>query len=225
MKILVTEDNTLLGKSIKQGLEEAGWIVDLAQDGAEGLYYIESCTYDVIILDWMLPKRSGIELLKDLRKMGREDPTIMITAKGAVIDRVEGLNGGADDYMVKPFEMIELIARINAVYRRKNSRGQAELTLGKLTLDVAKQKATVNGMPLELTIKEFDLLAALATKNNHLVKRSHLSNSLYELNSEPDSNSIDVLLARVRKKLLGSGIEIETLRGKGFILRVETPSP
>lgn len=221
MKILLTEDNSLLGKSIKQGLEECGWIVDLALDGDEGAYYIESCIYDLIILDWMLPKQSGLELIKKLRALGREDPTIIITARGAVVDRVEGLNKGADDYLVKPFEMVELVARINAIFRRKYSNGNSELEIGNLALDLAAQKVKVNNHPIDLTTKEYDLLATLAIRANHLVQRKNLLTTLYELDSEPESNSLDVLLARVRKKIIGSGVEIETIRGKGFLLRVE----
>ena len=224
MKILVVEDNALLGKSLKRGMEEIGWTVDLARDGEEGLYCADSCDYDVIVLDWMLPKRSGIEILKDLRAKGRDVPTIVVTAKGAVVDRVEGLDVGADDYLVKPFELVELIARVNAVYRRSLGKGSSKLSVGALTLDLAGHRALLEGKLLELTAKEYDLLAALAAKSGQLIKRSTLAGSLYQLDGEPDSNSLDVLLARVRKKLAGSDVEIATVRGKGFVLRVaETP--
>jgi DNA-binding response OmpR family regulator len=225
MKILIVEDNALLGKSLKRGMEEHGWTVDLATDGDEGLYMVESTEHDVIVLDWMLPKTSGIDLLKEIRKRGRDTPTVMITARGAVPDRVEGLNLGADDYVVKPFEVVELIARINAVYRRSLGKGTSLLTIGSLTLNLASHTAQLRGVSMDLTSKEYDLVAALATKAGDLVKRNSLVGMLYPLESEPDSNSLDVLLARVRKKLQGSGVEIETVRGKGFVLRVAEATP
>ena len=220
MKILLVEDNALLGKSLKRGMEEIGWTVDLAPDGDEAIYCHESCDYDVILLDWMLPKRSGIEVLKELRAGKRDVPVIMITARGTVVDRVEGLERGADDYLVKPFEIVEMIARVNALYRRSIGKGLSTLTLGDLTIDLAGHTAMLRGTTLDLTGKEFDLLAALAAKSGELVKRNSLVGMLYELNGEPDSNSLDVVLARLRKKISGSGIEIATVRGKGFVLRV-----
>ena len=224
MKILVVEDHPLLGKSIKTGFEEVGWVVDLAADGEEGLYCAESCEYDVIVLDWMLPKRSGIELLRELRAKHRDVPAIMITAKGAVADRVEGLDRGADDYLVKPFEMPELVARVNALFRRSIGRGTSSVSAGSLSIDFAAHRAALDGAPLELTGKEYDLLAALVAKQDQLIRRTALVGMLYQLEGEPESNSLDVLLARVRKKLAGSDIEIATVRGKGFILRVAPPS-
>jgi DNA-binding response OmpR family regulator len=221
MKILIVEDNPLLGKSLKRGMQELGWTVDLAVDGDDGVYHAESSAYDVIVLDWMLPKRSGIDVLKDLRHAHCEVPAIMITAKGAVADRVKGLDGGADDYITKPFEFVELIARINALHRRSLGKGSSLLVAGALELNVATQQARLAGTAMDLTGKEYDLLAVLAAKSGQLVKRATLVGMLYSLDSEPDSNSLDVLLARVRKKLAGSDVEIATIRGKGFMLRVE----
>lgn len=225
MKILVVEDNYLLGKSIKQGLQENGWVVDLAVDGEEGSYHLEVAEYDIVVLDWMLPKQSGIDLLKKIQSHKRPTPTIMITAKGEVMDRVEGLNKGADDYLVKPFEMVELIARINSVYRRSLAKGSASLKIGALTIDLIAHEIKLHDELLDLTGKEYDLLECLASKSGQLVKRTTISSLLYQFDGEPDSNSLDVLLARVRKKLAGSDVEIATIRGKGFILRVATPTP
>lgn len=225
MKILIVEDNALLGKSLKRGLEEHGWTVDLATDGDEGLYMIESTEHDVLVLDWMLPKMSGLDLLKEIRARGSSVPTIMITARGAVPDRIEGLNVGADDYIVKPFEVGELIARVNAVYRRSIGKPTSTLSVGPLTINLSNHTATLRGESIDLTGKEYDLVAALAAKPGELIKRNQLVGILYPLESEPDSNSLDVLLARVRKKIHGSGVEIETVRGKGFVLRVAEASP
>lgn len=221
MKILLVEDNPLLGKSMKKGLEEAGWMVDLATEGQEGNYLTEVSAYDVIILDWMLPKLSGIDLLTSLRKRGCHTPTIMITAKSAIADRVAGLNKGADDYLVKPFEMVELIARVQAVYRRSQGVGGPTLKLGTLSIDLLAHEVSIAGQKVILTGKEFDLLAALASKMGQVINRDRLATMLYSLDDEPQSNSLDVLMTRLRKKIAGAGIEIITARGKGFMLRVE----
>jgi DNA-binding response OmpR family regulator len=220
MKVLLVEDNLLLGKSVKRGLEEESWVVDLARDGKEALYYFESSEYDVVVLDWMLPEMSGLDLLKALRAKGSNVPIIMVTAKSDVVDRVLGLDGGADDYLTKPFEMIELVSRLNALFRRSIAQGSTLLSLGNLKIELDTLRVSVAGQPLELTGKEYDLLLALAGKANQLVTRSNLIGLLYSFDSEPDSNSLDVLLNRLRRKLPGTGVEIETIRGKGFILRV-----
>ncbi|MFW0755162.1 response regulator transcription factor [Pseudomonas sp. H11T01] len=220
MKVLLVEDNVLLGKSVKRGLEEENWVVDLARDGKEALYYFESSGYDVVVLDWMLPEMSGLDLLKALRAKGSNVPIIMVTAKSDVVDRVQGLDQGADDYLTKPFEMIELVSRLNALFRRSIAQGSTLLSLANMNIELDTLRVSVAGQPLELTGKEYDLLVALAGKANQLVTRNSLIGLLYSFDSEPDSNSLDVLLNRLRRKLPGTGVEIETIRGKGFILRV-----
>ncbi|MDY7560667.1 response regulator transcription factor [Pseudomonas sp. 10B1] len=220
MKALLVEDNALLGKSVKRGLEEGGWIVDLATDGEEAQYLLQSSEYDLALFDWMLPKLSGLDLVRQLRAAGSELPVLMLTARGELADRVEGLERGADDYLVKPFDMPELIARVNALYRRAAGRGSSILRLGELSLELSSARVTRNGQVLELTGKEYDLLAALAAKPEQLLMRTALLGLLYPFDMEPDSNSLDVLLVRLRRKLSGSGVEIETVRGKGFILHV-----
>ena len=220
MKILVAEDHPLLGKSIKRALTENGWTVDLAVDGAEALYYAESSKYDVMVLDWMLPKLSGIDLITKLRLKGDNTPIIMTTAKNAVADRIAGLTHGADDYLVKPFDIAELFARIQALYRRATHHGSNVLSVGDLTLDAMAHCISLNNTGLELTGKEYDLLAALMGNAGLLIQRNDLVSLLYSVDDEPGSNSLDVILNRVRKKLSTSNIIIETIRGKGFILRV-----
>jgi DNA-binding response OmpR family regulator len=220
MKVLVAEDNVLLGNSIKRGLEEEGWVVDLARDGKEALYYALSSEYDVLVLDWMLPHRSGLDVLKELRGMGNEVPVIMVTARSEVADRVQGLDRGADDYLTKPFEMIELVSRLNALYRRSIARGSRLLSLGNLNIELDTLRVSIGDRPLVLTGMEYDLLVALAGKANQLQTRTVLLGLLYPFDSEPDSNSLDVLLNRLRRKLTGANVEIETIRGKGLILRV-----
>jgi DNA-binding response OmpR family regulator len=220
MKVLVAEDNVLLGNSIKRGLEEEGWLVDLVRDGKEALYYAEASEYDVLVLDWMLPHMSGLDMLKVLRGKGNEVPVIMVTARSEVVDRVQGLDRGADDYLTKPFEMIELVSRLNALYRRSIARGSKSLSLGNLNIELDTLKVSIGERPLELTGKEYDLLVALAGKANQLQTRTVLLGLLYPFDREPDSNSLDVLLNRLRRKLIGADVEIETIRGKGLILRV-----
>lgn len=225
MKILVAEDHLLLGKSVKRALVENNWTVDLAVDGAEALYFTECSQYDVIALDWMLPKLSGIELVTKLRMRGINTPIIMITAKDAVPDRIAGLTHGADDYLVKPFDMAELLARVQALYRRATHRGSNTIIVGELLLDSSAHSISVNHEVLELTGKEYDLLAALMCKAGALIHRGDLVSLLYSVNDEPGSNSLDVILNRVRKKLSASNVIIETIRGKGFILRVAPTIP
>ncbi|MBD9604307.1 DNA-binding response OmpR family regulator [Pseudomonas sp. PvR086] len=220
MKVLVAEDNALLGNSIKRGLEEEGWVVDLARDGKEALYYADASEYDVLVLDWMLPQISGLEVLGVVRGKGNDVPVIMVTARSEVVDRVQGLDRGADDYLSKPFEMIELVSRLNALYRRSIARGSKSLTLGNLNIELDTLRVSIGGRPLDLTGMEYNLLVALAGKANQLQTRTVLLGLLYPFDSEPDSNSLDVLLNRLRRKLAGADVEIETVRGKGLILRV-----
>lgn len=220
MRILLVEDHPQLGESVQQALKGAGWTVDLLRDGIAADLALASEEYALAILDVGLPRLDGFEVLARLRGRGKTLPVLMLTARGELADRVEGLERGADDYLVKPFEMAELIARVNALYRRAAGRGSPTLQLGELSLDLAAARVSRDGQALELTGKEYDLLAALAAKPEQLLTRSALLGLLYPFDMEPDSNSLDVLLARLRRKLAGSGVEIETVRGKGFILHV-----
>lgn len=220
MKVLLIEDNQLLGRSVKLGLEELGWIVDLASDGEEGLYLAQNSTYDIFLIDRMLPKLSGIEVIRKMREARIDGAAIIITALGATSDKISGLEV-ADDYIVKPFEMGELVARMKAVYRRSIGKSHALLECGNLGINLNEQSVTINGDKLDLTAKEFDLLESLATRQNHVCSRAELSGLLYSFNGEPESNSLDVLLGRLRKKLQGATVEIVTIRSKGFMLRVE----
>lgn len=220
MKILLIEDNRSLGNTLKTALLEAGWSVDLALDGKEGLYFAENSKYDIVALDWMLPGLSGIEILQQLRKQDIDCPVIMMTAKGSLHEKLQGLEQGADDYIVKPFELAEFMARIHAIIRRSTGRGKSKIQIGALTLDLACQKFSTGQGELDLTGKEYDLLRALVSNQGQLVERRTLVAMVYRLNDEPESNSLDVLVGRIRKKISGFGVEINTVRGKGFMLRV-----
>ena len=226
MKILIVEDNELLGKSIRKGLEESGWTVDLARDGEEGLYCASNGAYDLILVDRMLPLLSGDALVARLRGAKSQVPIIMLTARSSVQDRIAGLEVGADDYLPKPFDMGELVARIRALLRRAMGTTVSTLTLGRLVVDLGgRAVATADGDPIGLTSKEFDLLTALGGRQQQLVTRPELLSLLYEMNEEPESNSLDVLIARLRRKVAGTGVEIATIRGKGYVLRVEPTAP
>ncbi len=224
MKILIVEDNKLFGESMSQGLSEAGWTVDLALDGEEGLYMVENCSYDLLLIDRLLPKMSGTILISELRKKNIHTPIIMVTALGELQDRVDGLNEGADDYLVKPVELSELLARVRALHRRAQGRVDQKIKLARLEINIEKRQVCVKGEQIELTTKEFDFLASLAGKSGRVFNRDEIRGLLYKFDAEPESNSIDVLLMRVRKKISNSGIEIATIRGKGFVLRVAETS-
>lgn len=220
MKILVVEDNRTLGSTLKTALEESGWAVDLATNGTEGLFFAENSKYDIIALDWMLPELSGLDILKEIRSKSNDSPVIMMTAKGALHDKLQGLGQGADDYIVKPFELAEFMARLQAIVRRSMGKGYSKIKVGKLTLDLDCQRFISDQGELDLTAKEFDLLRVLVSNQGLLVERRTLLAMIYHLNDEPESNSLDVLMGRIRKKIAGYDIEINTVRGKGFLLRV-----
>jgi DNA-binding response OmpR family regulator len=226
MKILIVEDNELLGSSLKQGLEECGWIVDLARDGEEGLFYAQNGLYSILLIDRMLPKISGDRLVERLKSIGYTAPVIMVTARGTLEERVGALESTVDDYVVKPFELTELIARIKAVHRRTVGADSKQLVLGSITVDLNGRSVQISGRGfVSLTTKEHDLLIVLAGRKGQLLSRCDLASYLYEMNEEPESNSLDVLIARLRRKIAGTGVEITTVRGKGFRLNVESPAP
>jgi DNA-binding response OmpR family regulator len=222
MRILLVEDAAPLARSIAAGLSEEGFAVDVAGDGEEGLHLASEIAYDAIVLDRMLPLLDGLSLLKRLRENAVRTPVLLLTALGQVDDRVEGLQGGADDYLVKPFAFDELLARLRALVRR--SRGQARdvVDLGRLRLDVAARTAFVDGRPVELSAREFSLLELLALEPGRTFSRSAIAERLYDEESDLDSNVIDVFVARLRRKLDAAGLPgaavIRTLRGAGYRL-------
>jgi DNA-binding response OmpR family regulator len=222
MRILVVEDARPLARAIAEGLSEEGFAVDLSHDGEEGLHLASEIAYDAVILDRMLPGLDGLTALRRLRALGRRTPVLLLTALGQVQDRVDGLDGGADDYLVKPFAFEELLARVRALVRR--SRGQARnlVELGRLRLDLAARTAAVDGAPLELTAREHDLLALLALERGRTLSRAELAEKLYQEDRDPDSNVIDVFVARLRRKLDAAGLDgaalILTVRGAGYRL-------
>jgi len=222
VRILLVEDAKPLARSIAQGLSEEGFSVDVAGDGEEGLHLASEIAYDAVVLDRMLPLLDGLSVLRRLRSKGVKTPVLLLTALGEVGDRVEGLDGGADDYLVKPFAFDELLARLRALVRRHRGQAHNELDLGRLRLDLSARTASVDGRPLDLSAKEFSLLEVLALEPGTTFSRTRLAERLYDEESDRDSNVIDVFVARVRRKLEAAGLDgagvLRTQRGAGYRL-------
>jgi len=218
MRVLAVEDEPDLLSSLIKALREDGYAVDGAPDGEEGLYKAESYDYDAIVLDIMLPGIDGWELLRRLRKT-KKTPVLMLTARDAVRDRVRGLDTGADDYLVKPFELAELLARLRALIRRSASQAQSRLQIGDVVIDTAARTITRRGETIALTAREYSLLEFLALHRGKLVTRTTLYDHLFDENDSTLSNLLDVHVFNIRKKL-GHDF-ITTRRGHGY--SIESP--
>ena len=220
MRILLIEDYPPLQKSLSKGLREAGFAVDVTGDGNEGLWYATGNTYDVILLDIMLPGMDGLSLLKKLREQGNQTNVLVLTAKSELEDRVNGLDLGADDYLVKPFEYEELLARIRVLVRREYSDKSPVLEIGKLKIETAAQRVWRGKTEIELTAREYTLLEYLARRTGQTVSRNDIWEHLYEFNSDASSNVVDVYVGYLRRKLDKPGKEsmIRTVRGRGYVM-------
>lgn len=221
MHILVVEDERRLAQVIKQALEEEGHVAEVAFDGAEGLDLAASGSYDVIVLDWMLPKLSGPEVVRRLRREKVATPILMLTARSAVDDRVEGLDAGADDYLVKPFALKELSARLRALSRRKvEARESTRLEVGKLALDLGRRQAFIDGMAVDLTPKEFALLEYLMRSAGIVRTREQIADHVWGYLSDVTGNVVDLYVHYLRNKLDKAGGKglIRTVRGVGYRL-------
>jgi len=216
MRVLIVEDNLEIARQIKVVLLEHGYAADLAPDGREGKFLGETEPYDVVILDLGLPQLDGLSVLRQWRQGGHTMPVLILTARDAWTDKVDGLNAGADDYLVKPFVMAELLARINALVRRSQGRASAAIAIGDLHLDTVTQSVSLAGRPVRLTAMEYRLLAYLAHHAGRPVSKTELTEHLYQQDFDRDSNTLEVLVARLRKKL--GDDKIETLRGQGYRL-------
>ncbi len=220
MRILLVEDNRRLSQSLKTALEEGGYAVDTAWDGPEGEDYAQAIPYDLIILDVMLPKKDGYCVCRDLRQQGVRTPILMLTARDAVEDRVEGLDSGADDYLVKPFALAELNARLRALLRRDLPEKSATLQVADLVLDPARHTAARAGQPIELTGREFALLEYLMRNPNRLITREMIITHVWDADFVSGSNVIDVYIRRLRRKI-DDPFDLkllETIRGSGYRL-------
>lgn len=223
MKILVIEDEVRLAEYLRKGLSESGYVVDLAHDGIDGLHLAVEGTYDLIVLDVMLPGRDGFEVLAELRRQ-RRTPVLMLTARDAVEDKVKGLTGGADDYLVKPFSFSELSARVQALLRRgggdREGQLRTSLRLADLEVDLARRKATRAGKRLELTPKEFNLLVLLLRRRGEVLSRTVMAEQVWDINFDSDTNVVEVAVRRLRAKL-DEPFEfklIHTVRGMGYVM-------
>jgi two-component system response regulator MprA len=220
-RLLIVEDEPALARALARGLSGAAHTVATAADGEAALPAIASGRPEVVILDVMLPKLSGLELCRRVRAAGNHVPILMLTARDAVNDVVEGLDAGANDYLTKPFAFQELLARIRALLRWRAAAGGAELRAGALAVDTARHTALLDGQPLLLSPKEYQLLEALLRRKNTVVSRRQLTDTLWHGDSNPDSNAMEVHVAALRRKLGASAgaPQLQTVRGFGYVLR------
>jgi two-component system, OmpR family, response regulator PhoP len=218
MRALVVEDETALREALQRDLAGAGFTVDLAADGEEGLFAGSEYPVDVAIIDLGLPKISGLELIRRLRAQDKRFPILILTARDRWQDKVEGLDAGADDYVAKPFHFEEVLARLQALMRRSGGWASSSLTCGPIVLDTRAQTVSVDGKPIELTTFEYRILEHLMLKAGEVISKTDLTEQLYEQDFERDSNVIEVFIGRLRRKLDPdeSIRPIETLRGRGY---------
>jgi two-component system, OmpR family, copper resistance phosphate regulon response regulator CusR len=223
MRILVIEDETKTAKFLKKGLGEAGFVVDVAADGLEGLYLAQEVEFDLVILDVMLPSLDGWQVLTRLRQAGRRAQVLFLTARDAVHERVHGFELGADDYLVKPFAFSELLARVRSLFRRGPPRAQETIRINDLEIDLLRQRATRAGQRLDLTSKEFLLLSLLARRAGEVLSRTLIAEAVWDMNFDSDTNVVDVHVRRLRSKLDDpfSPKLIHTVRGAGYVLESE----
>jgi two-component system response regulator PhoP len=218
MRLLLVEDDAVLRLSLKRQLEAEAYRVDLAADGEDGLFQAREYPFDLAIVDLGLPKLNGLKVVQTLRAEGRHLPILILTARGSWQDKVLGLEAGADDYLVKPFEYPELAARVKALLRRAHQATSEVLTLGGLSIDFSAQSASLKGEVLELTLFEYRVLEYLVRARARVVSKQELSDYLYPHDEDRDSNVLEVLIGRLRRKLDPDGLlaPIETLRGRGY---------
>ncbi len=220
MKILVVEDERKTAAYLRRGLEENGFVVDIADCGTEGAHLAQTGCYDIIVLDVMLPGRDGWSVLEELRRRQVSTPVLFLTARDAVHDRVKGLELGADDYLVKPFAFSELLARLRSVLRRSPARQSTRLALADLELDLTRHRVTRADQPLDLTPKEFQLLSLLLRRAGEVLSRTLIAEQVWDINFDSDSNVVEVHLRRLRAKIdepFGRRL-IHTVRGVGYVL-------
>lgn len=223
MKILVVEDEPKTGNYLKQGLIEAGFVVDLVRDGNDGLHCALTEAYDLVVLDVMLPSLNGWEVLGRIRKAGRDMPILFLTARDQVDDRVHGLELGADDYLVKPFAFSELLARVRTLLRRGSKVKESEfLQVADIELDLRRRRVSRSGKRIDLTAKEFALLELLLRRQGEVLPRSLIASQIWDMNFDSDTNVIEVAMRRLRAKIDDHFKPklIHTVRGMGYVLEI-----
>jgi two-component system OmpR family response regulator len=219
MRILIVEDETALSRQLATALKDAGYVVDCAADGERGDFLAQTERYDAVLLDLGLPKIDGLTLLRRWRDAGIDVPVLVLTARGSWHEKVQGIDGGADDYVAKPFRIEEVLARLRALIRRASGHVTTELRCGALALDPRAAKVTVNGVPVKLTSHEYRVLSYLMHHRGRVVPQSELMDHIYAEGSDRDSNTVEVFIGRLRRKL---GVPyIATVRGMGY--RIEEP--
>jgi two-component system copper resistance phosphate regulon response regulator CusR len=226
MKILIVEDEQKTGDYLKQGLSEAGFVADLARDGVDGLHLALTGDYDLVVLDVMLPKLDGWQVLREIRQKGKHLPVLFLTARDQVEDRVKGLEFGADDYLVKPFAFSELLARVRALLRRGKTNEPELLQVADLELDLLRRRVTRDGKRIDLTAKEFALLELLLRRQGEVLPRSLIASQVWDMNFDSDTNVIEVAVRRLRAKI-DDDFEpklIRTVRGMGYVLEIPEPA-
>ena len=216
MRLLLVEDDAMIGAAAREGLRQEGHAVDWVRDGAQAEAAAATDVYDLVLLDLGLPRRDGLSVLRTLRQKGHDVPVLVITARDAVSDRVAGLDAGADDYLVKPFDLDELAARVRAVLRRRAGRGSAVLRVGELEIDTAARHVRWKGREVALSAREYALLEALADRPGAFLSRSQLEERLYGWEEEVASNAVEVHIHALRRKL--DPALIRNVRGLGYSL-------
>jgi heavy metal response regulator len=221
MRVLVIEDDPSISAFLEKGLREAAFAVDVAANGVRGEQLARNESYDVILLDLMLPQKNGLSILRSLRYRGQQVPVICLTAKDTVQDRVAGLDAGADDYLVKPFSVAELLARIRAVLRRGIPAANTSLRIGDLKIDPAARTVERSGRRIELSPKEYAVLEYLARNEGHILTRTMILQHVWDCRYDPQTNVVDVHINRLRRKIDdGYGYPlISTVRGAGYVIR------
>jgi two-component system, OmpR family, response regulator QseB len=217
MRLLLVEDDTMIGESIHQGLRQDGFAVDWVRDGPAAELAVANDVYDLVILDLGLPRKDGLEVLASLRRKGNTVPVLILTARDAVPDRIKGLNSGADDYVVKPFDLDELGARIRALLRRRAGRADPVIEHGGLTVNASTRQATFRGQALALSAREFAVIEALLERPGAILSRAQLEERLYGWDEEVGSNAVEVYIHSLRKKL-GADF-IRNVRGVGYMVQ------
>ena len=218
MRILLAEDNRTLADWLAKALTRGGFAVDCMHDGADTEHILLTQKYDVVVLDLGLPRIDGIEVLRRLRRRGSNVPVLVLTARGATDDRVNGLNAGADDYLSKPFKLVELEARINALIRRSNGAAAPSITVGPLVYESVGRAFRLGEELLALRPKEHAVLEALVTRAGKAVSKTSLHESVFNLDAATSPEAVEIYVHRLRRKLEGSGVAIVTLRGLGYVL-------
>jgi DNA-binding response OmpR family regulator len=221
MKILLVEDDPTLGEAILLAARQAGFTVDWSQDGVQAEHALTGYAYDAMLLDLGLPRREGLEVLRTLRKRGATLPVLILTARDTVEDRVRGLDAGADDYLLKPFALEELLARLRALLRRAHGQADIRIRMGHLSFDSVKRQAHIGEVPLALSAREVEVLEILLNHVGRVTAKEAIADRLTGWDEGVGDNAVEVYIHRLRRKLEGAGVVIRTLRGLGYMMEAE----